>query len=113
MNSRLIKIFFSAAIGLYMLLICFNNIFDYSSNFPFINMVATMEDTFSKEKNGWRAINSVALHQILFILIIAWELSIAGFVWLGTFSMIGKFHCTFTKFTYHAESAEPYKNGNK
>jgi predicted small integral membrane protein len=77
MNSRLIKLLFSCAVGLYISLVCFNNVFDYSSNFPFVSMVAKMEDTFSKEKNGWRSINSSFLHFVLFILIVTWELLIA------------------------------------
>ena len=99
MNSRLIKICFSAAIGLYISLVCFNNLFDYNSNFTFISKVATMEDTFSKEKNGWRAMYNVALHHILFIVIIAWELCIAVFVWLGTFRMINKFRASAMEFS--------------
>ena len=98
MNSRLIKIWFSGAIGLYISLVCFNNIADYNSNFPFVRMVATMEDTFSKERNGWRSVDSVFLHHLLFIVIVIWELSIALFVWLGFFRMISKFRATAPEF---------------
>jgi predicted small integral membrane protein len=98
MNSRLIKILFSGAVGVYISLVCFNNVFDYNSNFPFVRMVANMEDTFSKERNGWRAINSVSWHHILFILIVIWELSIAFLVWLGFFRMISKLRLSAIEF---------------
>src|SRR5687768_14904458 len=98
MNSRLIKILFSCSVGLYILLVCFNNIFDYKSNFLFIGMVATMEDTFSKERSGWRSVNSVFWHYVFFILIVLWELSIAFFLWLGSLRMISKFHATAGEF---------------
>jgi len=71
MNNRLIKILFGASIGLYMLLVCFNNMTDYDSNFQFVKMVSGMSDVFSKEKNGWRSITSDTLHHAMYLLIIA------------------------------------------
>ena len=98
MNSRLIKILFSCVVALYVSLVCFNNIFDYKSNFPFIRMVATMEDTFSKERNGWRSINTMLWHHVLFILILMWELSVTFFMWLGSLRMIRKLRSAGTEF---------------
>ncbi|MEO6453416.1 MAG: DUF2165 domain-containing protein [Ginsengibacter sp.] len=98
MNSRLIKILFSGTVGLYISLVFFNNIFDYNSNFPFVAMVAKMEDTFSKERNGWRSINNGFLHHVIFILIVLWELSIAFLMWLGFFKMINKFRVNAIEF---------------
>ena len=88
MNNRLIKIFFGVSIGLYMLLVCFNNITDYDSNFQFVKMVSGMSDVFSKEKNGWRSISSGTLHHAMYLLIIGTEISIAVLVWAGVTSMI-------------------------
>ena len=90
MNNRLIKIFFGVSIGLYMLLVCFNNITDYESNFQFVKMVSGMSDVFSKEKNGWRSISSGTLHHAMYLLIIGTEISIAVLVWAGVISMIKK-----------------------
>ena len=94
MNSRLIKIFFGSSIGLYMSLLCFNNILDYKSNFPFVSMVASMTDTFSKESNGWRSVDSVSWHHVMFALIIAWEIAIAILIITGVLKMIRKFRST-------------------
>ena len=91
MNSRLIKILFSCAVGLYISLVSFNNIIDYKTNFQFIHMVAKMDDTFSKEHNGWRSINSVLIHNIFFIIIISCEFLISVLLLLGTVRMISRF----------------------
>ena len=100
MNSRLIKIFFSCSVGLYISLVCFNNIIDYKSNFQYVSIIAQMDDIFSKERNGWRSLNNVALHHLLYIIIIAWELFIAVLMWLGAFKMISRFRADATKFKY-------------
>jgi predicted small integral membrane protein len=88
MNSRITKIFFSCAAALYISLVCFNNVVDYRSNFPFVAMVAKMEDTFSKERNGWRSVNDPAIHFLLFVLILICELTVAGLLWFGSFKML-------------------------
>ena len=87
MNTRLFKILFGASIGLYMAIVCFNNITDYDSNFQFVRMVSSMSDVFSKEKTGWRSVNSEVFHHIIYLFIIAWELIIAILTTSGTIKM--------------------------
>jgi predicted small integral membrane protein len=98
MNGRLIKIFFSCAVGLYMMLVCFNNIFDYGSNFQFVHMVTKMEDIFSKERNSWRSVHSVFFKHLMFILIITWELATAILILSGATNMIRKYKAPATEF---------------
>src|SRR5438876_1094219 len=98
MNSRLIKIFFSCSVGLYIALVCFNNMVGYNSNFQFISMVAKMSDTFSPAKNGWRSINNVPLHHVMFLLIISCELLVAILLLSGVFQMIKKFRADAIEF---------------
>ena len=88
--NRLIKIFFSCSVALYISLVCFNNITDYHSNFQFISIISQMNDIFSKERNGWRSVSNESLHHLLFVIIISWEFSIAVLLWLGAFKMISK-----------------------
>jgi predicted small integral membrane protein len=90
MNNRLIKIIFGTSISLYMFIICFNNITDYDSNFQFVRMVSGMGDVFSKEETGWRSINSETLHHIMYLFIIAWELTITTLTVTGILKMIKK-----------------------
>lgn len=88
MNTRLFKILFGAFIGLYIALVCFNNITDYDSNFQFVRMVSGMTDVFSNVRTGWRAVNSAVIHHIMYLFIIAWELTIAILIISGIFKMI-------------------------
>src|SRR3954451_9559405 len=99
MNSRLIKIAFTFCVGLYVILVCFNNISDSKSNLEFVSKVATMEDTFSKGRNGWRSVNHPFLHQLLFILIVAWEALMAVFLISGAVKMIRRLHAPAIEFT--------------
>ena len=73
-----------------MSIVCFNNVTDYDSNFQFVRMVSGMGDVFLKEKTGWRSINSETLHHIMYLFIIAWELTIAILTTTGIFKMIKK-----------------------
>src|SRR5271154_5487260 len=91
MNNRLIKVFFGISIGIYMLLVCINNITDYDADFQFVSKVSGMEDIFSREKNGWRAINSPILQHIFYTFIIAWEIVITILVALGVTRMLRTF----------------------
>jgi predicted small integral membrane protein len=91
MNNRLIKIFFGISVGLYMLMVCINNITDYDANFQFVSKVSGMDDVFSREKNGWRAINSLTLQHISYLFLIGWELMVTIFITVGVVSMLRRF----------------------
>jgi predicted small integral membrane protein len=71
-----------------MLLVCFNNITDYGSNFIFVSKVAGMEDVFSREHTAWRAISNTSLHHIIYLTIILTEICIAVLLLLGSVKMI-------------------------
>ena len=100
MNNRLIKIFLGTSVGLYMLLICFNNITDYGVNFEFVSKVSGMEDVFSNKKNGWRSINNNVLQNIFYLIIIAWEIVITLFVAVGVARMVRKLKSNAADFEY-------------
>ena len=98
MNGRLIKILFTCAVGLYISLVCLNNLIDYRSNFAFVSMVAKMQDTFSIQRNGWRSVHSGFLHHLFFIVIIVWEAVVAICLFVGTARMVSKFRSTAVDF---------------
>src|SRR6476469_10916186 len=106
MNSRLIKVAFTCAVTLYIVFVCFNNISDYRSNFGFVSMVAKMDDTFSKARNGWRSIHNPVLHHFLFLLIIAWEVLIAILLITGASKMIRGFRSPAIEFKNAKKYAE-------
>ena len=104
MNNRLIKIFLGVSIGLYMLLVCINNLTDYDANFQFVSKVSGMEDIFSREKNGWRAVNNRILQHIFYTFIIAWEIVVTILVALGVTRMVRTFRGETTDFKNSGKS---------
>lgn len=103
MNTRQIRIGISIAFTFYMLMVCFNNITDYGSNFIFVSKVAEMEDVFSREQTGWRSISNSTLHHVIYLVIILSELCIAALLLLGSVKMIRSYRLS-------AESFQASKN---
>lgn len=87
MRVRYTKIILSALAAFYVLLVCFNNTFDYGANFEFVRHVLSMDDVFSPEKNGWRGLHAEWMHHAAYLLIIAIEYTIALLLVRGTWSM--------------------------
>lgn len=87
MNLRVAITSFVASCALYMLLVVFNNITDYGSNFDFVKHVFGMDTTFPGNEDMWRAITSPVLHHIAYVSIITWEASCAFFLTLGAWRL--------------------------
>ena len=82
--------------GLYMLLVAIGNIFDYQTNFDFVNHVLRMDTTNFGQGEGvnldpdvmWRAITNETVITIAYIGVIIWEsiaaliLMYATFLWI-------------------------------
>tara|TARA_E500000178_G_C16848793_1_gene674164 strand:+ start:351 stop:857 length:507 start_codon:yes stop_codon:yes gene_type:complete len=66
-------------IGVFAFIVALNNIFDYQSNFLFVQHVLTMDTTFHDNKLMYRAINSAPLHHAAYAVIIALE-AIVGLI---------------------------------
>ncbi len=98
MNTRQIRIAISLAFTFYMGLVCFNNITDYGSNFIFVSNVAGMEDVFSRQQTGWRAIHNSRLHHLMYISIILVELCIAITFLMGSVKMIRNYRSSAETF---------------
>ena len=71
---RLAKVSLVALIGLFALLVGYNNIVDYGSNYEFVRHVLLMDTTFPGNALRDRAIASASLHRYAYALIIAVEL---------------------------------------
>ncbi|OAR27067.1 hypothetical protein A8W25_01970 [Streptomyces sp. ERV7] len=77
----------TSTVALYMALVAFGNITDFDTNRAFVHHVLAMDTTFKDPDLTWRAIDSTALQDIAYVLIIAWEtvaavvLVAAGAVW--------------------------------
>ena len=87
MYTRLSKVVLVWSIALFALLVAFNNLTDYDSNYAIISHVLKMDTTFPDNKGLWRAIESPAVHHMIYGVIIFTEIVIAGFCGLGGFRL--------------------------
>lgn len=79
---RISKIVMVAGLGLFGLLVAFNNITDYGSNFEFVKHVLSMDTTFPGNKAMYRAIPVPAVWHLGYWVIIAGE-ALTGALFAG------------------------------
>lgn len=82
MTTRFAKIVLSLSLAAFALIVTFDNIVDYSSNYLFVQHVLSMDTTFPGNALLGRAISSHAIWQAGYALIIAAE-GITGLLLLG------------------------------
>lgn len=82
MTTRIAKIVLSLSLAAFALIVTFDNIVDYSSNYLFVQHVLSMDTTFPGNALLGRAISSHAIWQAGYALIIAAE-GITGLLLLG------------------------------
>jgi predicted small integral membrane protein len=73
MTLRVAKICLVFAVACFYLVIVFNNVTDYDSNYQFDRHVLMMDTTFPGNHGMWRAIKAPALETAFYLAIIAWE----------------------------------------
>jgi predicted small integral membrane protein len=78
MIIRLAKAALVASAAVFLLLVVFNNLTDYGSNFAFVRHVLSMDTTFPDNRLMWRALTSPAVHHAFYAAIILWELVAGG-----------------------------------
>ncbi|MFT3730543.1 MAG: DUF2165 domain-containing protein [Hyphomicrobium sp.] len=71
--TRLSKIIMCFALGLFCLLVAFDNIADYGTNYAFVQHVLSMDTTFPGNDLKYRAISNPLLWQIAYAAIILAE----------------------------------------
>ncbi|MEO8768140.1 MAG: DUF2165 domain-containing protein [Nitrosospira sp.] len=77
LSIRLSKILLIAGIGCLALVVAFNNVVDYPSNFLFVQHVMSMDTIFPDNVVKYRAITEPLLHTAAYALIICWEFAVA------------------------------------
>ena len=87
MLIRFSKIALVAASFFFLVLVVFNNITDYGSNYAFVEAVLSMNSTFEGNTAMWRAIESSVIHHLFYWSIIAWEASAMVLLGLGVFKL--------------------------
>ena len=84
MYTRYSKIAFVWAIALYALLVVFNNLTDYDSNYQLVAHVLKMDTTFPGNRGMWRAIDAPFAHHLSYWVIIVSEAAVTALcLWGG------------------------------
>jgi predicted small integral membrane protein len=84
MGTRAAKTLLLAGIALYYLLIVFNNLTDFDSNYEVVRHVLSMDTTFPGNHGMSRAIHSQAVYLAFYLGIVAWEIATAALLCWGT-----------------------------
>ena len=79
--TRFAKIVMCLALGLFCLLVAFDNVTDYATNYVFVQHVLSMDTTLPDNSLKYRAITSPVLWQLAYAAIIAAE-SLAGLLFV-------------------------------
>jgi predicted small integral membrane protein len=86
--NRLGQTCLTFTLGLYFLLVSINNIFDYDTNFRFVQHVLSM-DSLPYDKNVmWHAITNPKVHHLAYCSIISWEFLAGALCVAGGLSMV-------------------------
>ena len=87
MVARLARIALVAGVGLYLVLVVFNNATDYGSNHAFVRHVLAMDTTFPGNAGMWRAIRAPWAVHAFYVTIILWEAAAGGLIVAGAWRM--------------------------
>lgn len=88
MTIRIAKLLLLAGIAFYYLLVVFNNLTDFDSNYQYVRHVLMMDTTFPNNQGMWRALPSPSWHLAFYLGIIAWEIVTAVLLLWGAFRML-------------------------
>ncbi|MBY0462093.1 MAG: DUF2165 domain-containing protein [Alphaproteobacteria bacterium] len=78
------KILMLLSIALFFLLVGFDNVIDYQSNFSYVQHVLSMDTTFQSCSLMSRAIQNSSAHHLFYWIIIAWEFITAALCLAGS-----------------------------
>ena len=87
MITRLAKAAIVAASAFFLVLVVFNNVTDYGSNFGFVHHVLSMDTTFPGNKGMWRALTPEWIHHAFYASIILWEATSCVLIGLGAWRL--------------------------
>jgi predicted small integral membrane protein len=85
LSVRYCKLLLALGVGVLLMLVATNNIFDYNSNLKFVQHILSMDTIDPANPLHWRAIRNVPLQHVFYILLIVWESSAGITVSLGAF----------------------------
>lgn len=85
--NRWVKIGLIFSAGIFAMVITFNNLTDYQSNFLFVSHVLSMDDTFEGNRGMWRAMSNPIIHHLFYWGIILTELVIGLLCLIGSYKL--------------------------
>lgn len=85
---RIVQITGVFTVAAFFTLVVVGNVFDYGTNFAFVQHVLTMDTTFKSPNLMGRAITADWAHHAAYIAIIAWEALAGLLAWAGFFTML-------------------------
>lgn len=85
---RCIKSLLVGSVALFALLVAWNNVVDYGSNFAFVQHVLSMDTTFEGNALMHRAVTTPALHHVAYWLIILAEAATGLLCAIGCIQML-------------------------
>src|SRR5215469_3396940 len=86
--TRLAKVAVIAALATFALIVAYNNVVDYDSNYQFVRHVLSMDTTFPDSVLRSRAINSETARRAAYALIIATEAAAGLLLALGAAALL-------------------------
>ena len=98
MITRLAKVLLLAGIGLLYMLVVFNNLTDFDSNYQFVRHVISMDTTFPGNHGMYRALTSPAWHLTFYLTIVAWEIVSTVLLWWGIAKLMRAFRLPAAEF---------------
>lgn len=84
---RIAKVIMSASLAVFCLLVAFDNITDYNTNYAFVQHVLSMSTTFPGSELRYRAITDPALWRLCYAFIIAVEAAAGALFLVGAVQM--------------------------
>ncbi len=107
MAFRISKSLLLLAVAGFYLLVVFNNLTDYDSNYQFVHHVLLMDSTFKGNAGMWRAVPSTLVQHIFYDSIILWETITVGLLTWGGVTMLRHLRSTAAGF-YRAKQIAVY-----
>jgi predicted small integral membrane protein len=98
MVTRMAKSLLLAGVGLFYLLVVFNNLTDFNSNYQFVQHVLSMDSTFPGNHGMYSALTSPIWHLAFYSSIIAWEIATTILLWWGFVNLLKARFLTASKF---------------
>jgi predicted small integral membrane protein len=87
MIIRLAKAILAAALGFFLLIVVFNNVTDYGSNYGFVFHVLAMDTSFPGNQLMWRSIHTVPVYHAFYASIILWEATACALLFTGAWKL--------------------------